>query len=121
MARQMLGGGESTVLLGRSLSLIPHSLMHASLIIFYIINQRRPKKGSALLFFPAAGGIPNAPFDIRTLHCGEVVAEDSEQEKWIAQLWLRQRKYSPTAPVGNIHGDATSAIGRYCDAGTSVT
>jgi len=83
--------------------------------------KMRPKKGSALLFFPAAGGIPNAPFDIRTLHCGEVVAEDSEQEKWIAQLWLRQRKYSPTAPVGNIHGDATSAIGRYCDAGTSVT
>ena len=52
---------------------------------------RRPSKGSALLFFPAAGGIANAPFDIRTLHCGEAVAESAENEKWIAQLWLRQR------------------------------
>ncbi|KAL7473066.1 hypothetical protein ACHAXS_013447 [Conticribra weissflogii] len=82
--------------------------------------KMRPKKGSALLFFPAAGGIPSAPFDIRTLHCGEVVAEDSEEEKWIAQLWLRQRNYRPTAPVGNVHWDAISAIGRYCDSGASL-
>ncbi|KAL7526751.1 hypothetical protein ACHAXR_002652 [Thalassiosira sp. AJA248-18] len=75
----------------------------------------RPKKGSALLFFPAAGGIPNAPFDIRTLHCGEAVAEDAENEKWIAQLWLRQGEYAPTAPVGNEHGNAFGAIGKYCD------
>jgi len=74
----------------------------------------RPKKGSALLFFPSAGGIPGAPFDIRTLHCGEAVAEDAENEKWIAQLWLRQRGYEPTAPVGNSHGDASDEIGRYC-------
>jgi hypothetical protein len=74
----------------------------------------RPKKGSALLFFPSAGGIPGAPFDIRTLHCGEAVAEDAENEKWIAQLWLRQRRYEPTAPVGNRHGDALDEIGRYC-------
>eukprot|EP00581_Thalassiosira_minuscula_P014533 CAMPEP_0183711738 /NCGR_PEP_ID=MMETSP0737-20130205/7160_1 /TAXON_ID=385413 /ORGANISM="Thalassiosira miniscula, Strain CCMP1093" /LENGTH=482 /DNA_ID=CAMNT_0025940305 /DNA_START=52 /DNA_END=1500 /DNA_ORIENTATION=+ len=75
----------------------------------------RPKKGSALLFFPAAGGIPNAPFDIRTLHCGEAVAEDAENEKWIAQLWLRQRDYKPTAPDGNEHENAFDAIGKYCD------
>lgn len=74
----------------------------------------RPKKGSALLFFPSAGGIPGVPFDIRTLHCGEAVAEDAENEKWIAQLWLRQRSYEPTAPVGNSHGDASDEIGRYC-------
>lgn len=74
----------------------------------------RPKKGSALLFFPSAGGIPGAPFDIRTLHCGEAVAEDAENEKWIAQLWLRQRAYEPTAPVGNSHGDASDEIGKYC-------
>lgn len=47
-----------------------------------------PKKGSALLFFPAAGGIPNTPFDIRTLHSGEAVAKEAEHDKWIAQLWL---------------------------------
>ncbi|KAL9189582.1 hypothetical protein ACHAXT_009257 [Thalassiosira profunda] len=75
----------------------------------------RPKKGSALLFFPSAGGIPNAPFDIRTLHCGEAVAEDATSEKWIAQLWLRQRGYEPTAPAGNAHGKANDAIGKYCD------
>ena len=66
------------------------------MIIFFAsrINQttttttkpRRPTKGTALLFFPAAGGLPNAPFDIRTLHCGEAVAMDAMSEKWIAQV-----------------------------------
>ena len=79
------------------------------------ISTRQPKKGSALLFFPAAGGIPNAPYDIRTLHCGEAVAEDAANEKWIAQLWLRERDYKPTAPAGNEHGNAFDAIGEYCD------
>jgi hypothetical protein len=74
----------------------------------------QPRKGSAVLFFPAAGGIPNAPFDIRTLHCGEVVAEDSSQDKWISQLWLRQGIYAPTAPAGNLHSEATDAISDYC-------
>jgi hypothetical protein len=76
---------------------------------------RRPKKGSALLFFPSAGGIPNAPFDIRTLHCGEAVSEEAENEKWIAQLWLRQRKYTPTAPPGNDHDNAIGAMGAFCE------
>jgi predicted 2-oxoglutarate/Fe(II)-dependent dioxygenase YbiX len=74
----------------------------------------QPQKGSALLFFPAAGGIPLAPFDIRTLHCGEVVAEDSSQDKWISQLWLRQGVYAPTAPAGNLHSAAADAISDYC-------
>jgi len=74
----------------------------------------RPKKGSALLFFPSAGGIPTAPFDIRTLHCGEAVSEDAESNKWICQLWLRQRQYKPTAPAGNTHEKAFDAIDKYC-------
>jgi len=74
----------------------------------------RPKKGSSLLFFPAAGGISTAPFDIRTLHCGEAVSEDAESEKWICQLWLRQRQYKPTAPAGNTHEKAFDAIDNYC-------
>jgi hypothetical protein len=74
----------------------------------------QPRKGSALVFFPAAGGIPNAPFDIRTLHCGEVVAEDSSQDKWISQLWLREGAYAPTAPSGNLHSEAADAISDYC-------
>lgn len=55
------------------------------------------------------------PHSQRTLHCGEAVAESAENEKWIAQLWLRQRVYQPTAPVGNGHEKAFNAIGEYCD------
>lgn len=73
-----------------------------------------PKKGSALLFFPAAGGIPNVPFDIRTLHCGEAVAKDSSADKWISQLWLRETAYKPTAPPDNSHAAAAAAINDYC-------
>lgn len=74
----------------------------------------RPQKGSALLFFPAAGGIPNAPFDIRTLHCGEAVSSSSSHDKWISQLWLREGTYKPTAPPGNEHAEASDAISDYC-------
>jgi len=75
----------------------------------------QPKKGSALLFFPAAGGIPNTPFDIRTLHAGEAVAASSPTDKWIAQLWLRQKDgYKPTAPPGNNHVSAEEDITEYC-------
>jgi len=74
----------------------------------------QPKKGSALMFFPSAGGIPNAPFDIRTLHCGEVVAETSKTDKWISQLWLRATPYTPTAPPGNLHKDALGSVKEYC-------
>lgn len=78
----------------------------------------RPQKGSALLFFPSAGGIQGQPIDIRTLHCGEAVTENAKQDKWIAQLWLRERSYQPTAPPGNTHLAAHDAIAAYCD-GTS--
>ena len=74
----------------------------------------QPKKGVALLFFPSAGGIVDCPFDIRTLHCGEVISNDATCDKWIAQLWLRQRPYTPTAPPGNRHSDAYPAIANYC-------
>ena len=76
---------------------------------------RRPRKGSALLFFPAAGGVPGAPFDARALHCGEAVSETAGCDKWIAQLWLRERDYEPTAPPGNTHAGALDAMGRYCE------
>ena len=84
-----------------------------------------PRRGTALLFFPAAGGIEGAPFDVRTLHCGEAVGkeegeEDGEgeggREKWIAQLWLREGRYRPTAPPGNSHADAIGAINSYAAA-----
>ncbi len=84
-------------------------------IITHRTAHRRPSKGSALVFFPAAGGIDDAPIDIRTLHCGEAVAESAKNEKWIAQLWLRQRSYTPTAPSGNEHEKAFQAIGEYCE------
>jgi 2OG-Fe(II) oxygenase superfamily len=74
----------------------------------------QPKQGMALLFFPSAGGITDCPFDIRTLHCGEVISNDAVSDKWIAQLWLRQRAYKPTAPPGNRHIDAYPAIVNYC-------
>jgi prolyl 4-hydroxylase len=77
--------------------------------------KMQPKKGSALLFFPAAGGIPNAPLDIRTLHAGEAMTKDASVDKWIAQLWLRESsKYRPTGPPGNSHAKATGAIEEYC-------
>jgi len=76
----------------------------------------QPKKGSALLFFPAAGGIPKAPFDIRTLHAGEVVGKSSPCDKWITQLWLRENgSYSPSAPPNNSYAAATRTINNYCD------
>lgn len=74
-----------------------------------------PKKGSALLFFPAAGGVPNTPFDIRTLHAGEALAPDAPTDKWISQLWLRENDlYQPSAPPGNSRDLASKAIRDYC-------
>jgi hypothetical protein len=75
----------------------------------------KPKKGSALLFFPSACGLSDAPFDIRTLHAGEALSKDAPDDKWIAQMWLRQTaSYKPTAPPGNSHADATDAINEFC-------
>jgi len=76
----------------------------------------QPKKGSALLFFPAAGGISETPFDIRTLYAGETVDSDSSTGKWIAQMRLRQHdSYKPNAPPGNLHSKAIEAIEAYCN------
>lgn len=78
----------------------------------------QPQKGSALVFFPAAGGIPGKPLDIRTLHCGQAVkaneATGDEKDKWIAQLWVRESAYTVTAPPGNSHAAASDAIREYC-------
>lgn len=76
----------------------------------------QPKKGSALLFFPAAGGIAGTPFDVRTLHAGEALSKDADASKWIAQLWLRENsQYLPTAPPGNTHDAAKNDINKYCN------
>ena len=76
----------------------------------------QPKKGSALLFFPSAGGIPNSPFDIRTLHAGEAVSNDAKADKWIAQLWMRENNlYQPSGPPNNSHAAASEAINKYCE------
>ncbi|CAM9317500.1 unnamed protein product [Ascophyllum nodosum] len=73
----------------------------------------RPRKGSALMFFPSCGGAPNCPFDIRTLHAGEMVRSGGKQDKWIAQLWLREGPYTPTVPKGNRHADASSVVAEF--------
>ena len=78
--------------------------------------KMQPKKGSALLFFPSAGGIPNSPLDIRTLHAGEAMKDDAPNDKWITQIWIRQHPtYKPTGPPGNAHSDAYKAIEDYCN------
>lgn len=78
-----------------------------------------PTKGTALMFFPAAGGIGTTkedgpPIDYRTLHCGQMVSPTAANDKWIAQLWLRERPYTLTAPPGNSHSGALPAIDAYC-------
>ena len=77
--------------------------------------KMRPQKGSALLFFPAAGGIPDTPLDIRTLHCGQAVSKNAAQDKWICQLWLRALPYAPSLP-GNVQDgpNIQAAIQEYC-------
>jgi predicted 2-oxoglutarate/Fe(II)-dependent dioxygenase YbiX len=75
----------------------------------------QPKKGTAVLFFPAAGGIDDTPFDIRTIHCGQVVRATSLNQKWIAQLWLRTNPYQPSAPPNNYHINAYKSIEEYCN------
>jgi len=63
----------------------------------------QPKKGSALLFFPAfKDGTP----DDRTLHKGEVAID----EKMIAQIWIHEGKYQPVVPEGNSHEEALGVL-----------
>lgn len=59
----------------------------------------QPSAGKALLFFPSfKDGKP----DERTLHKGEVALD----KKMIAQLWVHEREYRASVPVGNRQSDA---------------
>ena len=65
----------------------------------------QPTEGSALLFFPAfADGRP----DDRTLHRSEVM--DSDDEKWIVQMWTHEREYNAVLPAGNSNQAAESVM-----------
>ena len=65
--------------------------------------QVRPQKGKALLFFPSQkDGKP----DDRTLHAGQVAMDT----KFIAQMWIHERDYSPALPEGTNHRDGLEAI-----------
>lgn len=71
----------------------------------------RPEKGKCLVFFPSFGGEPGSPFDIRTLHAGEVVRKGGKaKEKYIAQLWCHKKPYPPKVPLGNSHEAGEEAI-----------
>lgn len=65
----------------------------------------QPRKGTALLFFPAfADGKP----DDRTLHMSEVM--ESDIPKWIVQIWVHQRAYTAVLPKGNSNLAARSIV-----------
>ena len=87
------------------------------LTVFQQRNQQlsQPQKGSALLFFPSLGGIPSCPIDVRLAHCGEEVSSSSKEDKWIAQLWLCERSYRPSAPEGNCKLRGEAAMVEWCD------
>ncbi|CAM9431702.1 unnamed protein product [Ascophyllum nodosum] len=78
----------------------------------------RPKKGKCLVFFPSFGGEAGCPFDLRTLHAGEVVGEvagkgKASKAKYIAQLWCHKKPYPPSVPVGSSHEAAEECIADY--------
>ena len=55
---------------------------------FNTLNVRvHPKKGSAVVFFPAK---MDGTIDERYLH----TAEDASDTKWVSQIWLRNKKYA---------------------------
>ena len=43
----------------------------------------------------------------------QVVRRGADQDKWIAQLWLRESRYTPTVPKENRHADAESAVAEF--------
>merc|ERR1712187_435919 len=53
----------------------------------------QPKKGSALVFFPA---FEDGTEDLRMVHSGETYL--GEEAKWIVPTWLRQSDLPPTPP-----------------------
>lgn len=75
----------------------------------------RPKKGKCLVFFPSFGGEAGCPFDVRTLHAGEVLGAGKSKlkEKYIAQLWCHKKPYPPSVPPGSSHEAATEYIADY--------
>lgn len=52
----------------------------------------QPKRGVALVFFPAT---TDGVLDDKYLHC----AETAQDEKWVSQIWIRQRAYNGLASV----------------------
>lgn len=65
----------------------------------------QPKKGTALLFFPAfRDGTP----DDRTLHRSEAMT--CALEKWIAQMWVHKHSYQAVLPQGNANVGARSQM-----------
>lgn len=73
----------------------------------------QPRRGSALLFFPAAA---NGTPDDRTLHQGAAVAPPPPdaarvgEEKWIVQAWIHERPYAAAVPPRNRHETALAAV-----------
>jgi prolyl 4-hydroxylase len=53
----------------------------------YLGIRAKPRKGTALVFFPCT---VDGKMDPLTLHA----AEDAEDEKWVSQIWVRQGKLS---------------------------
>ena len=79
--------------------------MYAAKILerFAVVSQVKPEKGKALLFFPCTkDGVP----DERTLHAGQVAMDT----KWIVQVWVHEREYSPKTPTGTNHRDGIEAV-----------
>ena len=67
----------------------------------------KPKKGSALLFFPA---YRDGRADDRTLHKGEIAGD----EKWIIQMWTHEKPYSAHLPEANFQQSAQQAVDDVC-------
>ena len=38
------------------------------------------------------------------------------EDKWIAQLWLHERSYSPTVPAGSSQAEAAGAVRAFAEA-----
>ena len=90
---------------GRAFRLSEYAFTSAFTVEYLLRLAVAPKKGRALLFFPSlADGTP----DERTLHAGEPTA--AGEEKWVAQLWLHEGAYKPTAPAGSSQEVAEAAV-----------
>lgn len=67
----------------------------------------KPKRGSALLFFPA---FKDGRADDRTLHKGEIAGD----EKFIIQMWIHEKAYRAQIPEGNFQQSAVEAVDQVC-------